>query len=57
MIEGSARKIHSLIDAGQVSPGEIVILAPYISDSLRFSVMSRLESLGIPAHRIAHLEA
>ncbi len=49
MIERVCQEIHSLIDAGQVSPGEIVILAPYISDSLRFSVMSRLESLGIPA--------
>lgn len=49
MIESVCQEIYSLIETGQVKPGEIVILAPYISDSLRFSVMSRLETLGILA--------
>ncbi|MCC6147916.1 MAG: hypothetical protein IT308_10155 [Anaerolineaceae bacterium] len=52
VIEAVCQEVFSLVEK-QVSPGEIVILAPFISDSLRFAVMSRLQSLGVPvqSHR------
>ncbi len=36
-----------------ISPSDIVILAPYLSDALRFSITNRLEAKGIPwrSHR------
>lgn len=43
-----AEKIQSLIEKG-TSPGEIVILAPYLSDSLRFLISQSLTKLGIPS--------
>lgn len=53
MLEAVAGEVRRLIDEDQVPPGEIVILAPYLSDALRFSLMNRLESLGVPcrSHR------
>jgi hypothetical protein len=38
---------HLIIDQG-VSPNNIVVLAPFLSDSLRFSVVNRLENKHIP---------
>ncbi len=49
MVEIVCQQIASLIETQQVTPEQIVILAPYISDSLRFTVMNRLEQLGIHA--------
>src|SRR5215208_2387296 len=45
-------EIEKTLEAG-VSPSEIVILAPYLSDALRFSVTNRLEARGVPwrSHR------
>jgi len=39
--------------AGGLPPSEIAILAPYLSDALRFSIAHRLESLSVPwrSHR------
>ncbi|MFZ5856095.1 MAG: hypothetical protein ACOYZ6_04630 [Chloroflexota bacterium] len=47
-----AQTAHLLSDS-LLSPSDIVILAPYISDSLRFSIAHRLEQAGIPwrSHR------
>jgi hypothetical protein len=47
-----AEKVKALIDAGE-SPGEIVILAPYLSDSLRFLLFKSLsnQSLSAISHR------
>ena len=42
-----ANEVKQLIDAG-IPPSEIVILAPYLSDALRFSLTHRLETLQIP---------
>ena len=52
MSEWVAFQIHSLI-AGGVPPGEIVILAPYLSDSLRFMLRSSLSkhSISSTSHR------
>lgn len=47
MLDEMVKKIRSLIEAG-IPPGEIVVLAPYLSDALRFSITNRLEAAGIP---------
>lgn len=45
-------EIEKIVSAG-TSPNEIVIIAPFLSDALRFSVTHRLETRGIPwrSHR------
>lgn len=48
MSDWVASKIQDLLDSG-VSPSEIVILAPYLSDSLRFLVIKSLAKINIPA--------
>ncbi len=50
MIDWVAGEIHHLITDEQCSPAEVVVLAPYLSDSLRFSLSSRLEEMGLPWH-------
>jgi len=44
---------NSPVSNSQISPSDIVILAPYLSDALRFSITNRLEAKGIPwrSHR------
>ncbi|HSM72518.1 MAG TPA: UvrD-helicase domain-containing protein [Anaerolineales bacterium] len=46
-------EIESLLSNSQTPPSEIVILAPYLSDALRFSITNRLEARNIPwrSHR------
>jgi hypothetical protein len=43
----------SLVEESGVAPADIVIISPFLSDALRFSVMNRLEAAGIPtrSHR------
>ncbi len=48
LLDTVADKIHSLLSEDHRSPAEIVILAPYLSDALRFAITSRLEARGIP---------
>ena len=48
MADWVASKVHSLIGSGE-SPGEIVILAPYLSDSLRFLITRSLSRHAIKA--------
>jgi hypothetical protein len=48
MLDWIVEQIAERVDAG-TSPSEIVVLAPFLSDALRFSLMSRLERLRIPA--------
>jgi hypothetical protein len=52
MLDWIVEQIADLVNRG-VPPGEIVILAPYMGDALRFSLSTRLESAGIPvrSHR------
>ncbi|GMV33349.1 MAG: hypothetical protein DPW15_05335 [Chloroflexi bacterium] len=47
MLDEVVKKIRSLIETG-AEPSEIVVLAPYLSDSLRFSITNRLDAAGIP---------
>jgi hypothetical protein len=52
MLDWVVDSIRELVDSG-APPGEIVVLAPLLPDSLRFSLMDRLQTLGIPvrSHR------
>lgn len=49
MLDWVAARIAGLIEEG-VAPGEIVVLAPFLSDALRFALVDRLDDLGVPAH-------
>jgi hypothetical protein len=53
MLDWIAKQIDELVNRQGIPPGEIVVLAPFLSDALRFSLMSRLEDKGIPtrSHR------
>jgi hypothetical protein len=53
MLDWVAKKIVGLVHEQDVSPGEIVVLAPFLTDALRFSLMNRLEREGVPvrSHR------
>ncbi|MBZ0291030.1 MAG: AAA family ATPase [Anaerolineae bacterium] len=54
MIQWAADEIANLVHGeAQVPPGEIVVLAPYLSDALRFSLMNRLQEYEVPvrSHR------
>jgi hypothetical protein len=53
MLDWVAAQIADLVNEEGVSPGEIAVLAPTLSDALRFSLAHRLEAYGIAsrAHR------
>lgn len=52
MLDWVAGQVKELVQGG-LPPGEIVVLAPFLSDALRFSIMHRLEEIHIPciSHR------
>ena len=52
LLDMIAGEIEGMVSAG-IPPSEIVVLAPYLSDALRFSVTNRLEARAIPwrSHR------
>jgi hypothetical protein len=47
MLDWVAQQIADLIQQQQVSPGEIVILSPFLGDALRFALEERLQRQGI----------
>jgi hypothetical protein len=49
MLDWIADQVAELIFQEQISPGEIAVLAPYLSDALRFSLLDRFERRKIPA--------
>jgi len=49
MLDAACTEILRLVNEENISPSEIVILTPYLSDALRFSLMNRLEARGVPA--------
>jgi hypothetical protein len=53
MLDVIVAKIKSLVEDDGIPPAEIVVLAPYLSDALRFSITNRLEAANIPwrSHR------
>ena len=48
MLDWVAAQVAALVSDG-VTPGEIVVLAPYLSDSLRFALLDRLRHHDVPA--------
>jgi len=48
MLDWVTNRIADLVEAG-TEPGEIVVLAPYLSDALRYSLVDRLDRLGVPS--------
>ncbi len=50
MIGLVADRIAEMIHKDSVPPGDIVVLAPFLSDSLRFTLMDQLAAHGVP-HR------
>jgi hypothetical protein len=56
MVNGVSDQIEELIRQQHVPPSEIVVLAPFISDALRFSLRNALEARGISVrtHRPSH---
>lgn len=52
MLDWIAESIDALIQGEGVKPGRIVILAPLLGDALRFSLVSRLDRLGIPSYTL-----
>lgn len=49
MIDGVVAQVSDLIHHEDVKPSDIVIVAPYMSDALRFSLIQGLKEHGIPA--------
>lgn len=48
LIEAIVHKIETLISGQSTDPNEIVIIAPYLSDSLRFAIGRQLDAAGLP---------
>jgi hypothetical protein len=51
MLNTVADEIRRLVFNQNVPPGEIVVLAPFLSDALRFSLMQRLAGIPTRSHR------
>ncbi len=53
MVDQVCEVIKELVQKNGVAPQDIAVLAPFVSDSLRFSLMNRLEEASIPvrSHR------
>ena len=53
LLDAVVAETKSLVQESGVAPADIVIISPFLSDALRFSVMNRLEAAGIPtrSHR------
>ena len=49
MLDWVAESIAVLVRDQGLSPAEIVVLAPFLSDALRFALANRLEQLGVPS--------
>jgi len=53
LLDAVVAETKSLVEESGLSPADIVIISPFLSDALRFSVMNRLGAAGIPtrSHR------
>ena len=47
MLDWVAEKVAELVQSEGVSPGEIAVLAPFLTDALRFALVDRLERKGL----------
>lgn len=52
MVEWVAQEIARLVNEQGILPGAIVVLAPYLSDALRFALTDRLTRVGIPTRSL-----
>jgi hypothetical protein len=52
MLDWVVENIARLIFDDGTQPNEIVVLAPFLSDTLRFSLVNRLENYNIPTHSL-----
>jgi len=52
MIDWTAERIADLIQQQNIPPSEIAVLAPFLSDSLRFSLSQALGKYGIRSHSL-----
>lgn len=50
MVDWVSQKVAELVQEEGVPAGEVVILAPFLSDSLRYAIMNRLAGLGIDSY-------
>jgi hypothetical protein len=48
MLDEIVAHVKRMVEENGIPPAEIVILAPYLSDALRFSITNRLEAAKIP---------
>lgn len=53
LLDWVTKEVERLVTEQQTPPGEITILAPFLSDSLRFQLVNRLTRSGVPvrSHR------
>lgn len=53
MLDWTAEHIERLVQDDGLAPGEIAVLAPYLSDALRYSLGEKLDRRGVPwrSHR------
>jgi hypothetical protein len=49
MLDWATDRVAELVMEREVPPGQIVVLAPFVSDALRFAFLNRLAQKGIPA--------
>lgn len=49
MIDWAVEEIQRLVTQEGVPPGQIAVMAPFVSDALRFSIQTRLDEKGIPS--------
>ena len=47
MIDWTVQEIKRLVEVEEIGAGEIAVLAPFVSDALRFSLQTRLTEVGI----------
>ena len=52
MVNGVCGEINHLIHDEQVPPADIVVLSPFLSDALRFTLQNKLNAFGIPVYSI-----
>ena len=50
MLDWVTAEVQRLVTQENIPPSEIVILAPFLPDALRFSLSHRLEEAGVPWH-------
>ncbi len=48
MVVSVAQRIASLVESDEATPGEIAVLSPFLSDSLRFTLSQALQQRGVP---------